>query len=402
MHYSGDGITILVTKEDGTTESRIVPWSDLTTTTDGKGRVTWSYKVPESDGNYSYKISYETTADTAGLIEDTTVKNNVTDGTFSASGSAAVGPGEENKFTVTKSVVKTTADTTEWSIKVHVPAQGYDKLTVTDTMPNVWIDQQYYDAMVEGSLSVEGLLPGETYDTSYAADSNGIPVLKLTFYKDAASTTGLQQSGAARDLTIKLTTTNNQGWIAGAENSGESWQKDHTNKVLVNANGIEKRAEATSYPAPEKITKKLDGSSTVTIGGVQYPVYTYTLLLENVTGEPVDIQDTFDTGYLKYYSASDKAISVKGGNQYYQGETAGGSVTAEDSSSGINIHVSAFPKNGEAYYPVYAITYSLIVKDADALRALDQASLESEEGAVLKNTATWNGQESNQVTANHK
>lgn len=66
MHYSGNGITILVTKEDGTTETRTIPWSALKTQTDDKGIVSWEYAVPASDGKYSYHISYTTDVDMTG------------------------------------------------------------------------------------------------------------------------------------------------------------------------------------------------------------------------------------------------------------------------------------------------------------------------------------------------
>ncbi|SDZ95207.1 hypothetical protein SAMN02745687_01215, partial [Lachnospiraceae bacterium NK3A20] len=402
MHYSGSGINILVTKEDGATETRTVSWDQLKTTSDDKGLTSWSYQVPESDGKYSYKITYDTTVVTAGLITDTTVKNHVTDGNTGADGSKGVGVGEDEQLKVKKEVVSTSPETTEWKVTVHVPKSGYSDLTVMDKLPFQWIDQKVYaDTLVAGSLKVSGLLGEESYQMEEAVEQDQSNTFTLTFYQDAGhKTPGLAAGTDSRDVVITFSTHNNPDWMKKYETDRVDWYKNHTNNVAAKVKDVVKQANATSTPANSTIRKLLKGKSTATIDGVTYPVYSYELQLENVTKDSLVLEDNFDTDYLKYYETPGLAIS--GGDVYGQYDSNGGKAAVTNTDTGIEIQVSSLPKKDGAYYTVYAIRYSLIVKDEAALKALDQASIANADGVSLKNTAKWDGKSSNEVTVTYK
>ena len=402
MHYSGSGITILVTKEDGSTETRTASWDQLTTTSDSKGLISWSYQVPASDGKYRYQITYDTTVVTAGLISNPTVKNRVTDGNINADGSKEIGIGEDDQLTINKEVVSTSSAMTTWKVTVHVPKSGYDNLTVTDVLPYQWLhDKPYADSLVAGSIQVVGLVGDESYQMEEAITENSANSFTLTFYRDAAhSAPGLVANSESRDIIITFSTNNNPEWMKLYETERVEWYRQHTNNVSAKVNDITKTDSATSTPANSTIVKSLTRQSTTTIDGVTYPVYDYELKLENVTEDSAVLEDTFDTKYLKYYEAS--GVSIVGGDIWGQYDTNGGAATVTDAGTGITIHVSSFPKNKGAMYDVYDIRYSLIVKDAAALKALDAASIASPDGVTLKNTATWNGQASNEATVTYK
>ncbi len=401
MHYSGKGIKIIVTKEDGTKEEREVSWADLTTETDSQGMISWRYQVPSSDGKYSYQISYETTVDTSSLITNTSIKNLVTDGKISTSGSKDIGIGEGEQFNVKKEVTESNSQTVSWKVTVHVPKSGLNSLTVTDTLPHQWIDgKTYLDTLVDGSVHVKGLTGTESYQEE-SMEKEGLNYLVLTFYQDNAKTkSGLSSSDSARDLVITFQTNNNPEWMEKYEKDRVDYYKNHTNNVTATANKIDKSDSATATPAHESIKKSLTKKETVQIDGVSYPVYSYKLVLENVTTDTIDISDEFNTEYLKYYE--DRGIVLKGGDIYGQYYSDGGSATISSTKNGMNIHVSAFPKGNNSFYSVYSLEYSLIVKDAEALKALEKASIDSTDGVKLKNIATWGANHSEEVTVDYK
>ena len=390
MQFTGDGITMEVTMENGTTETRVLSWAQLRTTSNTKGIISWEYDAPVSDGKASYEITYKTVVDKTGVPISLVVVNQAKiDDSFSVdAGTTIVGTGD--KMTIDKEAVSSTAQQSEWSIKVHVIAEGYADLRVSDDLPRL---QQgttiYFDELVEGSIEVNGLLPGESYKLTKAFGASARTIY-LDFYRDEAqSTTGLKPTddGTSRDLVITFKTTVNQDWLALAAASGYTSNQRHRNYAFARSTGQLVGDSADVIPKKEAFKKELVESSSVTIDGITYPVHRYVLTLENSWEETASISDAFNTDYLKYYEA--EGIRIVG--ETASGQTnSDGEVSAVDTSTGIGIQVSRFPKDADGkYYPVNKIYYSLIVKDEAALNALNQAALALPDGYTLENTATW-------------
>ena len=102
MEYSGEGLSVEVTKEDGTKETKTVKWSDASitkTVTEGKF-VGWKYTPPAEDGKASYLITYSTKAE---VQENKTVtyKNEVKDDYNQQSAEVKILPSDDS-IAVTK------------------------------------------------------------------------------------------------------------------------------------------------------------------------------------------------------------------------------------------------------------------------------------------------------------
>ena len=93
----------------------------------------------------------------------------------------------------------------------------------------------YFDEFKDGSLVIDGLLPGESYSDP-VVDGN-LGTVTITFFKDSGQTQpGLQPTTGGHDITIQLTTTVNQEWLEiGYEEGGR--KQDHVNTIGIN--GIE-------------------------------------------------------------------------------------------------------------------------------------------------------------------
>ena len=72
MTYSGEGLTIVVTKADGTKETRNVKWTDSRIKKTDTG---WTYTPPTTDGKASYDVTYTTKVNITGLNADKTVRS---------------------------------------------------------------------------------------------------------------------------------------------------------------------------------------------------------------------------------------------------------------------------------------------------------------------------------------
>ena len=210
ISYSGEGLTIVVTHENGLQEIRKVMWTDSSIEKTNTG---WKYTPPASDGKASYDVTYTTKADVTNLIDSRNVSNGANTNYNSTTGNVSVGPSGENQFNASKSVAIYTENEIKWEITVNVPASGLDKLVVTDTLPSIWDgDKQQTDIDSFGEiLSVDGLDGAE----AYAVDSTSDPSkFTMTFYKDKAKTKpGMNQSAGNRMVTIRYTTKNNRDWL---------------------------------------------------------------------------------------------------------------------------------------------------------------------------------------------
>ena len=394
MHFNGDGLTVNVTFENGTTETRVVPWSDLAYLwQNSDGIWGWEYVTPDSDGKASYEIICTSLIDTTGALGDLTVVNGAQVYGAYDEGNVTIGPIGESVFGIQKNAVGTTSTESEWEIKVTVPGSGLPEMHVVDDCPKLAYEgETYIDYPQEDSFVIEGLLEGESWRLRTGSDGRSFTI---TFYKSETqndANKGLLPSpdGQPRDIVIRYKTTVNQDWLNLAANDGYSSSTLYRHRNYACAWSDSYRTEtvnATVIPIKTNLVKSFVERSEVEIDGVTYPVFRYSLALFGPTEDGITIQDSFNTEYLKFYEAA--GIQILGGVNYTPTD-GNGTISAVDTSDGMDITVSSFPKQSNgSFYPYYQVSYSLIVKDQDALNALNAAAAASQNGINLENTASW-------------
>ena len=393
LSYSGEGLTIVVTHEDGSQEIRNVKWTDKNIKKTNTG---WTYTPPESDGKASYNVTYTTKADVTNLIDDRNVSNSAKTDYNSTTGNAPVGASEENQFGASKAVEKLTEDEITWTITVNVPATGLDKLVVTDTLPSKWDNsknKQYIDSFGE-ILSVEGLAGDENYTVDSKSDPSKFT---MTFYKDKAKTKfGMNQSAGNRTVTIRYTTNNNKDWMDySMQKPWDAESLKHTNTAVVNAPDVEKHVSATATFNPSEQTIKKSGSLAGQYkdpSGTIWQEIGYDITISGVTDDQV-LTDTFDTKHLQYWDGiydqwNNKlydADVIYGGNAYSQGDSPS-RVTVTPTDTGIKINTGKLPRQSDgSYYGYYRIHYYLKVK----LDEMQQLAVRNEGTAKFSNAVTW-------------
>lgn len=397
MKYSGDGLKIVVTKEDGKTETRTVKWNDSSISKTDTG---WTYYPPESDGKAYYNITYTTKADVTNLNGDVTVENKAETETetetdkSSATGNASVGPKAENKISGSKVAEKVTEDEVTWAITVNVPAKGLDSLVVTDTLPNVWINNKHYYDSFGKIISVIGLDGKE----SYAVDSKSDPSkFVMTFFKDKDhNNQGMNSSAGNRTITIRYTTENNKEWMKSVEVNPNL--KEHSNTATIQVPGVSTRVSDTAYPSAQKVEKKgelkegKEGTYTDS-NHQQWQLLSYDITLSGVTEDNQILEDKFDTTYLTHSDGTydvwgnknGDADFIYGGDQYYQGGD-GKKITVTQTNTGIEINTGKLPRQSDgSLYGYYRIHYYLKIK----LNDLQKLAFENGGTKTLSNSVQW-------------
>lgn len=386
MKYSGQGLTIVVTDDNGASTTRTVPWSQVgvnNTNTDSS----WTYNVPQSDtGNKKYTITYTTVVDVSDFVAVEKLKNDVETKYKKTEGTAEVGPeGENRKANVDKKVGSVTVDNISWTVDVTVPTQGLTKAVVTDDLPRQ-SGGTYMDTL-HGStddITIEGLDTNLERAVKTYNEASGQVVITFQKLVNGVWVDGLLGGEQPRTITVSFTTDNDLDWIAAAES--QSYLKEHTNKVSFLANQTVLTDEATGTPMNSNFDKVYEKSSETEINGVKLPVYYYTIKVSGVSG-PFDITDSFDPRLVpaKKEVYSEQGI-VYGGNQYYQGEPGASPATIDGSEDGkMIIHVtedSLAKQQGGAYHSHYRILYALRVKDAAALESIKKEAASKEGGKL--------------------
>ncbi|MBP3267872.1 MAG: hypothetical protein J6M07_06095, partial [Ruminococcus sp.] len=223
----------------------------------------------------------------------------------------------------------------------------------------------------------------------------------ITFYKSGEKTEenqGLQESDADRTVTVRLTTKNTDEWVQAYSGDG------HTNTASLNVNGQVITDTATSYPKSEGVAKTGSSVGTATIDGREYPVFKYTLSLYGVNENSFDsngkltITDSYNGTYLKLYVKPENGTDSDWGELRWSwannnNANQNGRTSYADNNGTLTITAdkSEFVLDGNGLYnSVYQIYYYLIVKDLDALNAIEQASISVADHKVeLGNEATW-------------
>lgn len=259
---------------------------------------------------------------------------------------------------------------------------------------------QYHDQPFE--YIVEGLLPGETYTISDRVTGQ-YRGPDIRFYQNEGKTVeGLLPSpdGQMRHVTITIKTKVNQDWLQMAHDQGYvtvagGVNPVHTNNFTVYYGTDRFSGVARATPKKQTIKKVYKSDRKEEIGGVTYPVFTYEIEVSNPLDGEV-IKDTFNTEYLKYYSGGQ--LTVKGKIDGTDTTDDNGTVTATNTSTGVDITLTNLPKKANgSYYSTYIISYDLIVKDEATLNTLNQRAFQNE-GIKLSNVAAWNGLNSEEVS----
>lgn len=397
LSYSGDGLMIVVTYENGAQENRKVKW---TASSIEKTNTGWTYTPPTSDGKASYDVTYTTKADVTSLIDSKNVSNTAETDYNSTTGSTTIDSTEENKLGASKKVSAVSSDKVTWEITVDVPAAGLDKLVVTDTLPSVYInDHNVYDSL-DDNPEVTGLEGSEDYSLDKSDPSKFV----MTFFKDKSQTKTGINSGKKRTLTIKYTTSINREWVEYArQHKDQSYLMTHRNNAIVSTFGIEKNVSAeVTINSDQSITKTEDpqGEGTYTdADGTTWQYFPYNIVLTGATEDNLTLEDTFDTRYLKYFDGVWDPVKnptnkqwdagfIWGGTQYGQGEGKQ-ELTVEETSTGIKINTGILPRQQDGtLYSHYRIRYYLKARLDD----LNKLAAENGGTATLTNSVTWGTQ----------
>ncbi|QUE53667.1 Cna B-type domain-containing protein [Streptococcus oriscaviae] len=404
-YFTGTGITVAVTHENGTTENRTFTWNQLTVRRRADGKITgWDYTPPSSDGKASYVITATTITDVTGVIGSVNINNGIRVGKryTTPNRPISVGIGEELK--PKKVALSYNSLEAYWKITIPIPAQGYNMLVrLVDDIPyTIFNGVTYNDTLID--VDIQGLQPGESY-TLVNRTGGQYQGPDIHFYQDEAKTTrGFQPSatGQIREVTVYIRTGINQEWLNKAHDAGYAVSNNVINPRHIN-NASLRLADSTLpmydlvIPKKQTIKKTYKGFNRVDINGVQYPVFSYEIEFTNPLDGQV-ISDAFDTDYLKLYQAGN--LQIMGRNAEGDVFDTNGTVTPQETATGVDFTLTNLPKNAGQLYSTYRLTYDLIVKDAQTLQRLNTEAFQNEnnQGKVLKNVAKWNGLTSDEVS----
>lgn len=413
---------ITVQENDGTPYT--VPWSDVGVTTGNEDN--WSWTIPENAaGNTEYTITYYTVYDKSGMVHSEYPINNISDGHgHSARKGISIG---SDDVSVVKELTSLDFNslTAGWTIKITVPASGLKSAYLNDYYPSKTIEgKKYYDTLQDGSVTVSGLLDGETYTIAYSTDHFRID-FSSDYSEDGTTYYDLKPSSlGTRTISVTLKTNINKDWIKAANASEEINDRYHANnagfhvgkqnvtsadRYYVNPSAISKTVNNNGDPAgyyKSPYSSKGNYSKTLS-SDTDLPVWKFRLTLKGVNGD-IAIADKFDTDLFEIVPTSvekddNRCVTGKSwkNNATYKTDVTGNisKVTVTPTSDGATLYISQenLPKynnNSGLYYPTYYIDYYLRVKSPEALQKL--RSLCAEQGDALKATLT------NEVTYDDK
>ena len=408
MTYSGEGLTIIVTKADGKQQTRNVKWTDSSIKKTDTG---WTYMPPATDDKASYDVTYTTKVNITGLNADKTVQNHASTDHNSSSGNASVGPDAKDRLSASKTATKVTEDEVEWTITINIPKTGYDKLVVTDTLPHTepWVDtngdgnndkqMDWYDTFGK-IISVSGLDDSE----DYVLDSTSNPKqFTMTFYKDKSHMkTGVNENTTNRTITIRYATNNNKDWVQYISAGNRQDLAGHNNTALIETPNIQTSVYGTAYPSAKTVKKTGKLYRTYKdSGGTTWQVIQYELVLSGASEDDQILTDTFDTEHLSYVDANDleqmrkdgepsdashaTVATIYGGGQYDQQQSPT-AIDAKVTSSGIQFNTGTLPRKSDGtLYDFYRIKYFL----KSQVPVLDQLAFNNKGTTTFSNAVKW-------------
>ncbi len=407
MFFNGTGIHVKVTDSHGNLvrPEEDILWADPLLTfennTDGE-KIAWKYTVPTGDANYTYEITSTTKVLVKDAISNLNFTNRVKLEEHSAYNNWRFSPGTGLMLNAKKEVLEVTSEKIKWQVTVsNIPKDGLHGPTYfVDELPRITSGGNVYkDELIPTSLQVEGLIDNGGDDKEYytltPASGDGNTIV-IRFNKNKHNDAGLRPSTDGNPRTIKIIfeTKVNPEWLKETVNrkyASGTFIKEHKNSISfrTKVNGTQMLAAAQAHAIPERefIRKEVSQANDTVINGVSYPTFRYELTLTGVKEESVVINDSFDKEYLKI--CQDKGITIKGVPFSGSPATGGDAALSVMLDGSMNMTLTNLPKNGSDFYPLYSVSYYLIVKDKAALDALNKKAADETDGYKLKNTATW-------------
>ena len=400
--YSGTGITVKKYTADGNlVEEKPISWDQLKS----HSETTWSYELPPKDGTpYKYVISYTTTSDISKTTENTSIINHAEFGGNETGGN--VGVEGQNEFGVTKTHAAPSKDGVNWTVNVTIPNCGFNEsFTITDALPSTWNNGvQCRDTYKDGSLKI--LMQGTEIgsDCYTVAAVTGSSQIQVVFKQEKLAELFPPTTGTERVLTMTYTTIPDSNWPEG---------ENHNNTVTASGDGTNKTANDSYKLSEYKIEKKSDGNAGDAEGGL--PTFKFSIYLQGVDKDTITVSDTFktdlfviDDGIYSWGMQSHHQVNIGAGSTKDEagnganGSSNGGTISYVPTSTGATFTVNV-KKSGDAYYNWYCIRYCLKVKDAAALKKLQQMAANNTDHTVkIGNTAEWEGKSTGEVTVDYK
>ena len=313
MKMDGAGITVTVTKEDGTTETRPLAW-DSPANEDGRvvrhDDYSWTYYPPATDGKYKYEITYTTKVNTTNIHTVTAVDNDVEHDHDEGHGGEGITPGEGSEVTLTKEVSEVTEGYVIWDIYASVPAEGYSDFKIVEQLPKLndigvydYWDKTFGDAANPGVKVVSGLVDGETITAEVSQTGStwrdGVELgpwdqeVTIAFYNDGQP--GVARTGSARTIHLQIKTLNNTEWLEYAASNEHAIT--HTNTVKIPGTQILVSKPATIQN--KVIKKEYEGTTDVWVNDgaelKQVRAFRYTVTLTGASENSAEFLDYFDT-----------------------------------------------------------------------------------------------------------
>ena len=403
--YSGTGITVKKYKADGTlVSSEAIPWNQLKS----YSNTSWSYELPPKDGTpYKYEISYTTLSDISKTTENTNVTNHAEFGGQGTDGSTGVIG--QNNFDVTKSHTTPSKDGVNWTVNVTIPNCGFNEsFTITDALPFTWTGGYHADSYKEGSLQIAmngQTIGADNYDIKYTAPvteghSKSSGSIQVVFKPEKLAGLFPATTGTERVLTMTYMTIPDSTWPDG---------ENHKNTVTATGDGTSKNASDSYILKEHEISKSVDG--TATIDGM--PAYKFKIYLRGVDTDTLEIHDIFDPDLFEIVTTDSNSYNnaqFGAGDEYWDadnganGSSNGGTLTVTPTKTGATFSIkNVATKSGGAYYSWYSIRYYLKVKDAEALKKIQQEAAKNPDHTTkIGNTAEWEGKSTGEVSVDYK
>ncbi len=409
MKYAGEGITVERYDKNGAlVKKETIAWSDLQT----HKADTWVYRLPENEGKYSYKITYETEVQ-AKYLSEVTVKNEVTNDYDGSKDGDGKNVGELLKDAFEKKGIRVDykKNEIEWKIKAKVPKEGYNQqFEIWDLYASIFDhhsevlnrDVRAYDAYVPGSIVVEGLVAGERYELDESQEDK----LGIIFYNNGKP--GAAAADRERTIVVKLRTKISDKRLEDIKKGQNEWVNNQAQFIV---NGESKTAGGSIRVRRDSRLKKshIPSGNPYIVNNVTLPAYQYRIRIEDMSdesftnGEPIVLTDRFDPTYFTFIAHHSAEWDNKTNGYLYAGtgpydwdnstisshkppEGRVVSLGDEEGTLNITIRKEDVPKDANGnYYQYYFVIYYLGVKDEAALLALNKAAAE-QEGYHFKNT----------------
>ncbi len=402
------GARITIIDSEGNSTQQFLNWGESNpnfgTLNKAGGNDSFVYITPNIPGEYKYIVEYQVkVTGTEGLVEQITVSNTVqTDGDKSSTGTGTYTPATgELKLYKTANKIDYENKEVTWTVSIDVPETGLTEAyaELVDQLPQSgWIDEiggSAWDTFVQDSETVTGLIGTESYTLVNDPANHKFSVN----FKNSNNQPGLD-AGQKRVVTVTFKTAIDPNWLDAAKT--RAWLANHVNNVRLGT----KTGSASVFIAGAGVTKTGELCGYRTVNGTRLPIYRFTLLLKNVTKDDNTIKDTFDRELLEPLyvdqlesteglTSDDKWYGWHTTNEYMSGVRSSSAVSYVDTPYGMDIITSADSMvhnslTTTGFYEVTRIDYFLTVKDAAALKKIqDLAYADENNEYTFNNSAEW-------------